>query len=108
MGPSGHAIHRINLTRRPPRQTRRIQLANITTAIIATDVPTATSTSSRRSGTADVVVIGAGVGGLSCAALLAKAGLSVVVCESHNIPGGAAHAWVRDGYHFESGPSLYR
>lgn len=29
------------------------------------------------------------------------------MCESHSIPGGAAHAWVRDGYHFESGPSLY-
>jgi phytoene dehydrogenase-like protein len=29
------------------------------------------------------------------------------VVESHDIPGGAAHAWVRDGYHFESGPSLY-
>ena len=27
--------------------------------------------------------------------------------ESHSIPGGAAHAWVQDGYHFESGPSLY-
>jgi hypothetical protein len=35
------------------------------------------------------------------------AGLQVTVCESHSIPGGAAHAWVRDGYHFESGPSLY-
>lgn len=32
----------------------------------------------------------------------------VTVCESHSIPGGAAHAWVdRAGYHFESGPSLY-
>lgn len=29
------------------------------------------------------------------------------MCESHNIPGGAAHAWVQKGYHFESGPSLY-
>lgn len=29
------------------------------------------------------------------------------MCESHNIPGGAAHAWERDGYTFESGPSLY-
>ena len=29
------------------------------------------------------------------------------MCESHSIPGGAAHAWVQDGYHFESGPSLY-
>lgn len=31
----------------------------------------------------------------------------VTVCESHTIPGGAAHAWVQKGYHFESGPSLY-
>ena len=29
------------------------------------------------------------------------------MCESHNIPGGAAHAWVQKGYHFEAGPSLY-
>lgn len=61
----------------------------------------------------DVVVIGSGIGGLSCAGLLAKYGKRVLVCESHDVPGGAAHAWtVRapDGgglYHFESGPSLY-
>lgn len=55
----------------------------------------------------DVVVIGSGIGGLSCAALLARYGLDVVVCESHSILGGAAHAWERQGYHFESGPSLY-
>ena len=33
--------------------------------------------------------------------------MQVTVCESHSTPGGAAHAWVQDGYHFESGPSLY-
>ena len=55
----------------------------------------------------DVVVIGSGIGGLCCAALLARYGKSVTVLESHDVPGGAAHAWVRDGYHFESGPSLY-
>jgi hypothetical protein len=33
--------------------------------------------------------------------------LQVTVCESHTIAGGAAHTWQRDGYHFESGPSLY-
>ena len=55
----------------------------------------------------DVVVIGGGLGGLSAGALLARYGLTVKVCEAHTIPGGAAHEFVRDGYHFESGPSLY-
>ncbi len=55
----------------------------------------------------DVVVIGSGVGGLSCAALLARYGFDVTVCESHSIPGGAAHAFERNGFKFDSGPSLY-
>jgi carotene isomerase len=55
----------------------------------------------------DIVVIGSGVGGLSCAALLAKYGYQVIVCESHTIPGGAAHAFERNGFKFDSGPSLY-
>jgi phytoene dehydrogenase-like protein len=55
----------------------------------------------------DVVVIGSGIGGLSCAALLARYGFEVMVCESHAIPGGAAHAFERDGFIFDSGPSLY-
>lgn len=60
-----------------------------------------------RSHEADVVVIGSGIGGLSCAALLARYGLDVTVCESHSVAGGAAHTFNRRGYHFESGPSLY-
>jgi phytoene dehydrogenase-like protein len=56
---------------------------------------------------ADVVVIGSGIGGLCCAALAARNGHSVVVCESHVTPGGAAHGFERDGYHFESGPSFF-
>ena len=55
----------------------------------------------------DVIVIGSGVAGLSCAALLATAGKHVRVLESHDAPGGCAHGWQRLGYHFESGPSLY-
>jgi carotene isomerase len=55
----------------------------------------------------DVVVIGSGIGGLSAAALLARYGFEVTVCESHSIPGGAAHAFERNGFKFESGPSLY-
>jgi carotene isomerase len=55
----------------------------------------------------DVVVIGTGIGGLSCAALLARYGLQVTACESHSAAGGAAHAFERNGYIFDSGPSLY-
>jgi len=55
----------------------------------------------------DMVVIGSGIAGLSCAALLARYGFEVIVCESHTIPGGAAHSFERDGFKFDSGPSLH-
>jgi carotene isomerase len=55
----------------------------------------------------DIIVIGSGIGGLSCAALLASYGFNVIVCESHSIPGGAAHGFERNGFKFDSGPSLY-
>lgn len=56
---------------------------------------------------ADVVVIGSGLGGLVAGALLARYGKRVIVFESHSIPGGAAHSFTRDGFHFDSGPSFY-
>jgi len=55
----------------------------------------------------DVVVIGSGLGGLVAAALLARYGQQVLVCESHTIPGGAAHGFTRQGYRFDSGPSFF-
>ncbi|MGK7913314.1 MAG: phytoene desaturase family protein [Synechococcus sp.] len=55
----------------------------------------------------DIAIIGSGIGGLCCGALLAKYGYSVAICESHTIPGGAAHSFHRDGFTFDSGPSLY-
>lgn len=55
----------------------------------------------------DVIIIGSGIGGLSAGALLARYGFAVTVCESHTIPGGAAHSFERKGYLFDSGPSLY-
>ncbi|MCK9606584.1 MAG: NAD(P)/FAD-dependent oxidoreductase [Methylomonas sp.] len=56
--------------------------------------------------TYDVVVIGAGIGGLSTAALLAKAGKSVLLVERHDRPGGYAHSFKRRGFHFDSGVHL--
>ena len=56
---------------------------------------------------AEVIVIGSGIGGLCCAALTARAGKEVLVLEAHSQPGGAAHGFERNGYHFESGPSLW-
>lgn len=55
----------------------------------------------------DVIVIGSGIGGLSAAALLARYGKRVIVCESHTIAGGAAHSFQRQGFEFDSGPSFY-
>jgi phytoene dehydrogenase-like protein len=55
----------------------------------------------------DVVVIGSGLGGLVAAALLARYGKRVMVCESHTIAGGAAHGFARRGYRFDSGPSFF-
>ncbi|MBH8565630.1 FAD-dependent oxidoreductase [Nostoc sp. CENA67] len=55
----------------------------------------------------DVIVIGSGIGGLCAAGLLARYGKRVIVCESHTIPGGAAHSFRRWGFEFDSGPSFY-
>ncbi len=49
----------------------------------------------------DVVVIGAGNGGLTSALTLAKKGLKVLLLERHNIPGGCATSFVRGRFEFE-------
>ncbi|MCJ7745441.1 MAG: NAD(P)/FAD-dependent oxidoreductase [Actinobacteria bacterium] len=53
----------------------------------------------------DVVVVGAGIGGLACGALLAKEGLDVLLVERQARPGGYMNAVRRRGYSFQ-GPYL--
>lgn len=53
-----------------------------------------------------IVIIGAGVGGLTTAALLAAAGLDVTVLEAHIYPGGCAGTFFHRGYRFDAGATL--
>lgn len=51
----------------------------------------------------DVIVIGSGMGGMSCAAALSKSGKRVLVLEQHYIPGGFTHMFSRKGYSWDVG-----
>ncbi|MDD4429457.1 MAG: NAD(P)/FAD-dependent oxidoreductase [Paludibacter sp.] len=50
----------------------------------------------------DVVIVGAGNGGLSAATYLAKEGKKVLVIEKHNLPGGCATSFRRGRFEFEA------
>ncbi|CAM0877937.1 unnamed protein product [Alopecurus aequalis] len=88
-----------------PVPRRRLAAATRCRAVAAPAGPSPTGVAERPE--ADVVVIGSGLGGLCCAGLLARYGLDVVVLESHDRPGGAAHSFDVKGFHFDSGPSLF-
>ena len=53
-----------------------------------------------------VLVIGAGIGGLTAAALLLKRGWDVTVLEAGTYPGGCAGTFTHKGYRFEAGATL--
>jgi len=55
---------------------------------------------------ARVVVVGAGLGGLAAAARLAASGHRVTVCEQAPATGGKLGWYARDGFAFDTGPSL--
>jgi len=54
-----------------------------------------------------VIVIGAGIGGLTAATHLAKRGLHVTVVEKNPRPGGRCDRFSREGHHFDTGPTLF-
>lgn len=50
----------------------------------------------------DVIVIGCSLAGMSAAMKLAAEGMSVLILERHNLPGGIATSFVRDGIEVEA------
>jgi phytoene desaturase len=54
----------------------------------------------------DVIVIGAGLGGLSIGALLSKQGRRVLVLEQSGLIGGCCSTFEKDGFRFDVGASI--
>jgi phytoene dehydrogenase-like protein len=55
----------------------------------------------------DAVIIGAGVGGLLCGSLLARAGLQVLLVEQHYMVGGYCSTFKRKGFLFDAATHFY-
>ncbi|MCP3963362.1 MAG: NAD(P)/FAD-dependent oxidoreductase [bacterium] len=55
----------------------------------------------------DAVIIGAGIGGLFCANLLAREGLRVLLVEQHYMAGGYCSTFRRKGYTFDASTHFY-
>src|SRR5512139_1286802 len=53
-----------------------------------------------------VIVIGAGIAGMTAAIHLAKRGLQVTVLDKNSHAGGRCDRFSRDGHHFDAGPTL--
>ena len=62
---------------------------------------------SSKNESADVIVIGSGIGGLTAAALLQERGISTLVFEKNRFPGGSCSTFERKGYRFDAGASVF-
>lgn len=51
----------------------------------------------------DTIIIGSGMGGMACAAILSKEGQKVLVLERHTTAGGFTHIFKRKGYEWDVG-----
>ncbi len=54
----------------------------------------------------DAIVIGSGVGGISCGSILAKRGLKTIIFENHNEIGGYCSTFEDQGFHFDTGACI--
>lgn len=98
----------------PPTLTSNTKISDALRSTKTTAVPPSTVTTTESPSNAyDVVVVGSGIGGLSCAAILSTYGYKVAVFESHYAAGGAAHGFMmRDkggagDFFFDTGPSFF-
>jgi prolycopene isomerase len=55
----------------------------------------------------DIIIIGAGIGGLSCGALLAHGGHKVTIFEKNQYIGGACSSYIKEGYTFDRAVHLF-
>ncbi len=55
----------------------------------------------------DVIVVGAGIGGLGAGALLAHAGYRVLVVEKNSLVGGRCTTYEREGFFVDVGVHLF-
>jgi phytoene desaturase len=60
-----------------------------------------------RTGNSNVLVIGAGIGGITAAARLAREGYKVTVLEKNALPGGRVNRLTVDGYTFDTGATIF-
>jgi len=91
---------------RVPLQSRALFSSTTSSADVA-----APKTKSVPSDSYDVILVGSGIGGLTCAAMLSLYGYSVAVFESHYAAGGAAHGFTikqpEGDFVFDTGPSFF-
>jgi phytoene dehydrogenase-like protein len=53
-----------------------------------------------------VVVIGAGLSGMTAGSMLAQQGMRVLVADHLPSPGGVCHSFQREGFTFDVGPTF--
>ena len=100
-------------TRQQQNHNRRVLRSRIVRRMQENDVSDSTPSTTTSEETVDVIVVGAGIGGLSCGGLTSRYGLQTICVEAHDTPGGVAHSFSRYSsastktpFKFDSGPSL--